>query len=198
MLGVAYDLLAVDIPEEPPEGDFDPVGFAEDLAREKAQAAHEAREDADIIVTADTIVVHDGRVLGKPADLDDARRMLRELSGAVHEVVTAVTLLTQAGGSATFSVVSKVLMKELDEASIEEWVERGELLGCAGAYNIEGHLASVADTECYQNVAGLPLCHVWRALAEMPLAPPGLVAPGPACDASLGRECLLGREITGL
>ena len=57
-------------------------------------------------------------------------------------------------------------MRELSDADIDAWAAKGELLGCAGAYNIESHLATVEPTECYQNVAGLPLCHLWRALAS--------------------------------
>jgi hypothetical protein len=89
-------------------------------------------------------------------------------------------------------------MNELGEAEIREWMSRGEYLGCAGAYNIEGQVASVGTCECYQNVAGLPLCHLYAALRDDPSCPlPGLKPPVAQCDAALGRMCALGPLVVG-
>lgn len=174
-----------------------PGSLATTLAADKAVAARAAGATGTILAF-DTIVVHDGSVLGKPADEADAWRMLEGLSGGVHEVITGIALLGRAMERPyTLPVSTPVRMRELDSAAIAMWLERGEALGCAGAYNIEHHLASVDDDECFQNVAGLPLCHVYRELARGAAGhvPAGLTRPVAACDAALGRTCLLGPRV---
>jgi septum formation protein len=126
--------------------------------------------------------------------------MLRGLAGRTHKVVTGVAIMP-AGASTpdTFAVTTQVAMRALDDEAIEAWIARGEYLGCAGAYNIEHHLASVADDECYQNVAGLPLCHLYAELASgrAGSTPEGLVVPIGPCDAALSRSCRLGPRVCG-
>jgi septum formation protein len=197
-LGVPYTTSATDIPEDLTR-DLPPDVLARRIAEEKAVAAREAVDGEELIVTCDTIVVLDGRVLGKPADLDEARRMLRDLSGRSHEVVTGVALLPPGERAPFgFAVTTKVEMRDLEDADIEAWAAKGELLGCAGAYNIESHLATVAATECYQNVAGLPLCHLWRTLSSGGFGEiDGLTAPCDACEEARGVVCELGRDLTG-
>jgi septum formation protein len=198
-LGAPYRTTAADIAEDLGQP-MEPALLARRIAEEKAVATREAEHPADeIVVTCDTIVVLDGRVLGKPADIEDAYAMLRALSGRTHEVVTGVALLPPGNRAPLFSfaVVTKVRMRELSEADIDEWAAKGELLGCAGAYNIESHLATVESTECFQNVAGLPLCHLWRALATGGFGEiEGLTSPCAACEAARGVACELGRELT--
>ena len=192
-LGVDAEMHATDIQEDLTLP-LRPAALACALAAEKATEARVAR--ADLLVLAfDTIVVLDGAVLGKPVDLADARRMLEALSGRTHEVITGVALLEPGDASPrTFSVSTPVLMRALTEDAISAWAAAGELLGCAGAYNIEHHLAYVGDAECFQNVAGLPLCHLYRELASGDVrdVPAGLRAPVAACDTALGRACALG------
>jgi septum formation protein len=178
----------------------DPPRLAEAIAAEKAHAARNEGAGADLVLAFDTVVVHEGRVLGKPADIEDAWHMLRELSGEVHEVTTGVALFAPgAEAPLTFPVTTLVSMRALDGARIATWLASGEALGCAGAYNIEHHLASVADEECYQNVAGMPLCHLYAALAGGAVGPPpeGLTPPFSACNAALGRRCQLGPRVCG-
>jgi septum formation protein len=141
-------------------------------------------------------------VLGKPADVDDAWRMLRSLSGRTHQVVTGVALLSPdapADESRVFSVTTNVEMRPLTDTDIEAWMAHGTFLGCAGAYNIEAQVAEVTADECYQNVAGLPLCHLYASLAEGANAlgaVPGVpVSPVAACDAALERRCRLGPRV---
>ena len=200
-LGFTPRVTSVDTPEDLSSPlAADPPRLAQAIAAEKAAAAREAGCGAGLVLAFDTVVVHDRRVLGKPVDVADAWRMLRELSGGTHEVVTGVALLAPgAAAPLTFPVTTIVSMRGLDDATIAAWLGSGEALGCAGAYNIEHHLASVADDECYQNVAGMPLCHVYAALAGGALgeAPSGLTAPVGACDAALGRQCLLGPRVCG-
>lgn len=197
MLRTPYRVSATDVDEDITLP-LDPPLLARRLAADKAVAARAAEETDEVIVACDTIVVLDGEVLGKPADIEDAHRMLRALSGRTHEVVTGVALLPpRERAPFTFAVVTRVHMRELSEADIEEWSAKGELLGCAGAYNIESHLARVDSTECFQNVAGLPLCHLWRALASGAFGEvEDLAAPCAACDAAREVACELGRELT--
>jgi len=199
-LGIPFTSTAVDTPE-----DLDsplaerPEELAAFLAAEKALAAHGAPEAAgSLVLCFDTIVVLDGAVLGKPQDLPDAWRMLRALRGRTHQVVTGCALICPADESPrTFSVTTDVRMRDLTDCQIEAWMASGEFMGCAGAYNIEGQVAEVTEDECYQNVAGLPLCHLYAALrsglggcmAEHPRSP---IAP---CDAALGRTCRLGPRV---
>jgi septum formation protein len=195
-------VTAADVPEDLDSPlAADPPALACFIASEKAVAvrASDAVPNAPVLAF-DTIVVLDGTVLGKPADLPDADRMLRSLSGRSHQVVTGCTLLPPGERApASFSVTTEVRMRDLSDDDIRAWAEKGELLGCAGAYNIESHLASVEDGECFQNVAGLPLCHLYRALATGAFGVlPGLTPPISACEAARGVRCVLGRRLVSV
>jgi len=203
-LGLPFSATSVDTPE-----DLDsplaatPPALAISLAAEKAEAVRVSGQAAGTLVLCfDTVVVLDGSVLGKPRDVEDARRMLRGLSGRTHEVVTGVALLpADATEPHTFSVTTEVQMKSLDDAAMEAWMASGEFMGCAGAYNIEAQVASVTEDECFHNVAGMPLCHLYAALAgERGLAAAhdadAPTSPVAACDAALGRSCRLGPKVT--
>jgi len=199
-LGLPFDSAAVDTPEEldTPLAS-EPEALAASLAAEKAIATRaEGLAEHKTTLCFDTIVVHDGKVLGKPADEADAWRMLRELSGATHQVVTGVAILCESDAEPrTFSVVTDVKMRELSDCQIEAWMAMGTYLGCAGAYNIEAQVAEVTDSECYQNVAGIPLCHLCAALDSLPEAcvPGAVESPVRACDAALQRTCRLGPSV---
>jgi septum formation protein len=196
-LGLPYDVTATGTDEDltGPLRKLPPV-LARSLAADKARAAAGSVDGAGLIVAFDTIVVLDGLVLGKPADDADARRMLRALSGRSHQVVTGVALLAPGDSEpSTFAVTTEVRMRDLDDGAITAWLAGGEALGCAGAYNIERMLASVDAGECYQNVAGLPLCHLYARLSR--LGVPGLDAPVAACDAARGVSCTLGPRVCG-
>ena len=201
-LSLPFTSTAVDTPEEldTPLA-RDPAGLAAALAAEKAVAARaESHGMRGLLLCFDTLVVLDRAVLGKPADAADAWRMLRSLSGRTHQVVTGVALLTpDLTKPRTFAVTTDVEMRELDDRAIEAWMAHGTFLGCAGAYNIEAQVAEVGLCACYQNVAGLPLCHLYAALtADAALAawlPAEPTAPIAACDAALGRRCELGPQV---
>jgi septum formation protein len=175
-----------------------PPVLARSLAADKARAARAlAGTDAEVsgtILAFDTIVVLDREVLGKPVDRADAERMLDALSGRTHSVITGVAVLREGlDEPGTFAVSTPVVMRDLDDATVAAWLDGDEALGCAGAYNIERHLASVEDGECYQNVAGLPLCHVYDRLARIGIA--GVASPLAACEAARGVTCALGRKV---
>lgn len=194
-LGLPVEVTAVDTPEDL-SAPLPPGELAASLAAEKAVAARAAGARG-LILAFDTIVVLGGEVLGKPRDRAEARRMLERLRGGTHEVVTGVAMLpADADAPDTFGVTTPVAMCALTDAEIDGWVARDECLGCAGAYNIEHHLARVEDDQCFNNVAGMPLCHVYAALASGRYgAFPGLTPPASSCDAALGRACLPGSEL---
>jgi septum formation protein len=205
-LGLKFTATSVDTPEEldSPLARV-PATLAASLAAEKAEAAVAAGHARGAVVLCfDTIVVHGGEVLGKPRDAEDARRMLRSLSGQTHQVVTGVALAEPGTQATTFAVTTDVRMRELDDARIAEWMARGEYLGCAGAYNIEAQVAEVTADECFQNVAGLPLCHLCAALRDAG-GTGGLAglegiepqSPIARCDEALGRTCRLGPRVIG-
>jgi septum formation protein len=204
-LGLPFSATAVETPEnlDTPLA-ADPSALAESLAAEKADAARATGLGREALVLCfDTIVVLDGEVLGKPKDIEDAWRMLRALSGRTHQVVTGVALACPDEATArTFSITTDVTMRSLTDRRIETWMARGEFMGCAGAYNIEDQVAEVTADECYQNVAGLPLCHLYAELereaergAQGCLTDVRAAVPVAVCDAALGRTCCLGPRI---
>ena len=161
---IPFVVQAADIEERLREGES-PRDCAERLAREKAVAVSRTRP-AGWILGADTIVVVDGNILGKPRDSADAARMLRMLSGRVHEVITGVCFGKQQ--LATASEATLVTMSELSDDDIREYVATGEPMDKAGAYAIQG-IASrwVSRIEGdYSNVVGLPVALVYRMLRE--------------------------------
>jgi septum formation protein len=129
----------------------------ERLARGKA-AAEGSRQPESLVVAGDTIVVLDGRVLGKPKDATDALSMLMSLAGRTHEVLTALAL---AGKHGTVSVVSRasVRFRDFDADAARSYVDTGEPLDKAGAYGIQGFGAALVDSIAgdYYCVVGLPV-----------------------------------------
>ena len=166
--GIAFVVHPADVPEVPLEGEL-PRSFAERLAREKARAVFLQRP-GDVILGADTIVVVDGQILGKPRDRADAARMLRLLSGRKHEVITGVCLGGPAkdGFDDVRSESTLVVMEHLGDDDIRSYVATGEPMDKAGAYAIQG-IASrwISRIEGdYFNVVGLPVALVYRMLKE--------------------------------
>jgi septum formation protein len=138
-----------------------PVDYVRRLARAKAEAAWERPDE--IVLGADTTVVIDDQVLEKPVDADDARAMLRLLSGREHTVITGICLRHRFGNIVDHSA-TQVRFALLTESEIAEYVASGEPFDKAGAYAIQG-LASkfvVSVNGCYFNVMGLPLSLVYR------------------------------------
>jgi septum formation protein len=146
-----------------------PIAYVERLARAKAQAGLAALSDtADAVVLgADTAVVLDGRILGKPADRDDALATLSALSGRSHQVLTAVALVSRERLESRV-VTSQVTFRALSQAEIEAYWASGEPQDKAGCYGIQG-LAAVFVSQLqgsYSAVVGLPLCETAALLAE--------------------------------
>jgi septum formation protein len=155
-LGLAFDVRPADVDESLREGE-DPFDAAERLAREKAAVAAAGAGDA-LVVAADTLVVLEGRALGKPRDREDARRMLSALSGRPHDVVTGVAL-RRAGRVVSGREVTRVVFAPMTDAEVEGYVASGEPDDKAGAYALQGigglFVARVEGSS--SNVVGLPV-----------------------------------------
>ena len=141
-----------------------PREYAMRLARDKAKAIAARRPDA-LVLGADTIVCIDEHVLEKPADPDDAARMLRLLSGRTHQVTTAVSLVGN-GKEETATETTEVVMTDISDQEIRAYVATGEPMDKAGAYAIQGRASRWVTRidGCYFNVVGLPLPLVYRML----------------------------------
>ena len=159
LVGIAFEVRPADI-DESPLPDERPAPHAERLAREKAGAIAR-RDPGALVIAADTIVVIDGDILGKPRDAADAGRMLGRLRGREHRVLTAVAV---ARGEAVASrvVEVRVWFRDLDAAEIAAYVATGEPMDKAGAYGIQGYGATIVERidGDYFAVMGLPLVTV--------------------------------------
>jgi septum formation protein len=170
--GIDFISHPVSIPEVPQAGER-PQGFAERLAREKALAVGEPAL-GNFVLGADTVVVVDGQILGKPRDRDDAGRMLRLLAGRSHRVITGVCLKSpqsqrrEGSPPDVRSQTTLVTMDALTDAEILFYVATGEPMDKAGAYAIQGMASRwIPGIEGdYFNVVGLPVSLVWRMLRE--------------------------------
>lgn len=136
------------------------------LSYKKAVAVE--RGDDDIVIAADTIVVCDGRVLGKPRDEAQAKAMLTMLSGRSHQVMTGMTLLRRDKAIAS-TTVTEIAFRTLSQEEIEDYVATGEPMDKAGAYGIQGGAALFAEhlVGDYYNVMGLPVCRLSQDLKKL-------------------------------
>jgi septum formation protein len=163
---VRFTIRAVDLDETPRDGE-PPRDYVVRLAAEKAEAqAH----PGEIVLAADTTVVLDGGILGKPRDPDEARWMLARIAGREHTVFTGVALAEPGRGRRASGVeTSRVRMASLDEEWIAWYVTTGEPLDKAGSYAIQGLGALIVEEVHgnYTNVVGLPLPLVHRLFREM-------------------------------
>ena len=165
-IGVEPRVVPTATDESIPDGE-DAFDAAERLARAKARSAAGNAPEGALVIAADTLVVLDGKALGKPADRDDARRMLRSLSGRTHGVVTGVALCRD-GEVVSGRDVTEVVFAPLTDGEIERYVATGEPDDKAGAYALQGIAALFVERidGAPSNVVGLPV----RRVAH--LAPP--------------------------
>lgn len=165
-LGVAYEVRTLpDVDESYPDalqgGDI-PLY----IAREKAAAYRELLQPDELMITADTIVWLDGRVLGKPRDREDALQMLRDMSGRTHEVFTGVCLTTTAW-QRSFMSQTEVRFAALTEDEIEWYVDKYRPMDKAGAYGVQewiGYVGVEYMAGSYFNIMGLPMQRLYREL----------------------------------
>jgi len=164
--GIAFTAQPADIDETHRPGES-PIAFTLRLAREKAEAI--ARKDPGAtILGADTIVVCDEEILGKPADEADAARMLKKLSGRAHQVVTGVALLSTRGLDARTETTT-VTMRAISDEEIAAYIATGEPMDKAGAYGIQGGAAAFVARIAgdYTNIVGLPIALVQEMLSRI-------------------------------
>jgi septum formation protein len=165
--GIEFDIVPSGVPEVPHPGE-EPALFARRAALDKAMDVA-GKRPGRWVLGADTVVVIDGRILGKPSGAAEAREMLRCLSGRVHQVLTAVVLIGPDGGPVADLVVqSSVEFRELSDEEIATYAASGEPLDKAGAYAIQGGAGRFVRsvTGSYSNVIGLPVDEVRRLFLD--------------------------------
>ena len=166
-LGISFEVKVLpDIEENYPEG-LSVAQIAEYIAKEKADAYRKMMAPNDLIITADTIVVADDEVMGKPVDATDAQRMLRKLSGKAHQVITGVCLMTTER-QCVFSVTTDVTFKQLTDDEIDYYIKTYRPFDKAGAYGIQewiGYVGVTGLNGSYFNVMGLPVQRIYQELA---------------------------------
>ena len=166
--GISFEVLPSEVDEGFQEGE-PPEEYVVRLARRKATKAGERHKDRWVLA-ADTVVVIDGRILGKPGDRQEAKEMLGVLSDQEHRVITGFCLLRgDSGKSREGTVTTRVRFKRLSSREIEWYLDTGEPFDKAGAYAIQGKAAFMVKEirGSYTNVVGLPLTEVIEALQEM-------------------------------
>jgi len=166
LIGIAHEVRPADI-DESAFPDEAPAAHAERLARSKADTLARELTDA-VVVAADTIVVIDDLILGKPADADDARHTLRRLAGRTHTVFTAVAVARDGELVSAVETVA-VTVRPLDDAEIDAYVATGEPMDKAGSYGIQGFGAAIVERidGDFFAVMGLPLVRLVRLLERV-------------------------------
>ena len=162
---VPFVVRAADVDEEM-DADKSPFSEVARVSRLKAEAT--PREPEDVVIAADTIVVCDGQVLGKPRDAMDAFRMLRLLSGRDHQVMTGMTVL-RGEKAVICTEVTDIHFRSLSDREILAYIRTGEPMDKAGSYGIQGGAALFAEKMAgdYYNVMGLPVCRLGQILREL-------------------------------
>jgi septum formation protein len=166
-IGIDFSIDPADVDERVLPSEV-PEGYAVRVALDKARLAA-ARAAAGIVIAADTIVVVDDEILGKPADANDAERMLKMLSGKVHRVITGLAVMDAATGKTlTRTSITRVWFRRLAPQEIASYIATGEPLDKAGAYGIQERGALLVDKidGCYFNVVGLPLSLLGELLRD--------------------------------
>ncbi|MGC9023705.1 MAG: Maf family protein [Chloroflexia bacterium] len=185
VLGLPYAIRVAEVDESVHLGET-PEAMVARLAREKALAV--PLSPKELLISADTTVELEGQALGKPADPEEARRMLRLLRGRMHRVHTAVAL--RRGEEVEVQVVTtRVWMRNYGAEELEAYLASGQAQDKAGAYGIQDEpFAPVERVEgCYMNVVGLPLCHLAQGLVRRGISIPRL--PPAYCRGLLGHPC---------
>jgi septum formation protein len=177
-IGIEFNVAPAVLDETIRDGES-PEQAALRLAREKARAvARKLGDERALVLGADTVVADGARILGKPADIAQAREFLVSLRGREHRVITGVCLLDAAGMERTDWTVTRVRMRDYSPAEMEAYLATGDGMDKAGAYAIQHPVFRPVESidGCYANVVGLPVCRVY-ALLEAAGATPGQPLP---------------------
>ncbi|MBN4065861.1 septum formation protein Maf [Candidatus Amoebophilus asiaticus] len=166
-INLEFETCSVEIEEIPPE-DLSPQEVALYLAKEKSRA-YLKRINDEIIITADTIVTIDNKILGKPANYEEAYEMLQTLSGKCHEVITGVCLRSKEN-TRLFAETTKVYFNDLTDSEIKKYITDYEPYDKAGGYGIQEWIGKMGINRiegCYNNVVGLPGTRLYKELKEL-------------------------------
>lgn len=167
-LGISYEVRTLPGIDESYPADLPVEQIAEYIATEKAAAYQKQMAADELLITADTIVVVAGEVMGKPHDADDARRMLHKLSDCTHQVITGVCLTTTEK-QRRFSVKTDVTFKALTDEEIDYYITHYRPFDKAGAYGIQewiGYIGVTGLNGSYFNVMGLPVQRIYTELSS--------------------------------
>ena len=172
-LGIPFEVrVNGDIDESYPS-DLPPEAIPLHISRKKAAAYLQTMSADELIITADTVVVASGEILGKPVDASDAHRMLRLLSGTTHQVITGVCLTT-TDHQVAFAVTTDVTFKDLSDEEIHYYIDHYRPYDKAGAYGIQewiGYIGVTGLHGSYFNVRGLPIQRIYEELRKMGCIP---------------------------
>lgn len=167
-MGLTFEIISADIDESTIKGNT-PTETAKLIAESKANAVIESLQDNELLITADTVVVLNNEVIGKPSNEEDAKNMLKKLSGNVHEVITAVCIHTKSQ-NIVFTNSTLVHFKLLTNDEIEYYVNNYDPLDKAGAYGIQEWMGTIAVEKIegsYHNVMGLPTQELYKHLITL-------------------------------
>jgi MAF protein len=197
LLEIPFQVRVPDVEEQLQPGEL-PSEAPQRFSRLKAEhIAHSAGKS--IVLAADTVVVHEDEILGKPRDADHARDMLRRLRGKRHVVLSGITVIdTTTGEQITDLCESQVWMRHMDDDEIEAYIASGDPMDKAAAYGIQN--AEFAPVKrvvgCPANVMGLPMCHVIQSLHRLGMRTP-LTQPTDCEMDQDGYLCPLAEHVLG-
>lgn len=167
-LGIKFDVRVLPDIDESYPATLSAKDTAEYIAEKKAAAYRKSMAEDELIITADTVVIVDNEVLGKPANGSEAHKMLQKLSGRTHQVVTGVCLMTQTQ-TVHFSVETDVTFKKLTDGETDYYIENYKPFDKAGAYGIQewiGYIGCTGLRGSYYNVMGLPVQRIYTELQK--------------------------------
>lgn len=191
LLGLDFKVISTPIDESPLPGEM-PADYVLRIAAQKAAAVAGTSSPEDVVIAADTLVVLDGRFLGKPSSPEEAIDMLRSLRHRSHHVYSGLVVSTEQGKNQHSDwCMTEVTMRAYTDEEIQSYVASGDPLDKAGAYAIQHHgfypVEKVAG--CYMNVVGLPLCHLACVLSKIGHTPPNDMTQN--CITHQGYNCQL-------
>ncbi len=193
LLQLPFKVVPADVDESLREGETAEV-YVRRMALEKAAKVPAGPDD--IVIAADTVVVNDGAILGKPKDNEEAFKILQSLRGKTHTVLTAINLVSGTTGQIWMDLCStQVPMRDYSDEEIRKYVASGDPLDKAGAYAIQHAEFNPVETlrGCYASVMGLPLCHLTRSLRMLGVEVP--VATPQVCQDALSYDCPVHQDI---
>lgn len=197
LTGWDFKIYPADVDERQVDGEL-AQDYVNRLAQVKAQAVVGHASIEDIIIAADTTVVDEEKILGKPADNFEAELMLRGLRARTHQVYTALAMFRVADSRMISDwCITDVPMRDYSDEEMQAYIATGDPLDKAGAYAIQHDGFSPVENlvGCYANVVGLPLCHLTRSLRRFDVTPS--VDIPQACQARLGYNCPIHQQVLG-